>query len=33
MTPEEFENTIQKEWDKFKENFIKRLNGESNENN
>lgn len=33
MTPDEFENTIQKEWDKFKENFIKRLNGESNENN
>jgi hypothetical protein len=33
MTPQEFEETVQKEWDKFKENFIKRLNGESNENN
>ena len=33
MSPDEFENTIQKEWDKFKENFIKRLNGDSIENN
>lgn len=33
MTPQEFEETVQKEWDKFKENFMKRLNRESNENN
>ena len=28
MTPEEFEEKIQKEFDKFKENFLKKLNGE-----
>ena len=33
MTPKEFEETVQAEWDKFKENFMKRLNGETNENN
>jgi hypothetical protein len=35
MTPEEFEETIQKEFDKFKENFLNKLNGvtQTNENN
>lgn len=33
MTPEEFEETIQKQFDKFKENFLKKLNGENDENN
>ena len=33
MTPEEFEKTVQKEWEKFKENFMKRLNGASDETN
>jgi hypothetical protein len=35
MTTEEFEETIQKEFDKFKENFLNKLNGveEINENN
>jgi hypothetical protein len=35
MTPEEFEETVQKEFDKFKENFLNKLNGvtETNENN
>lgn len=28
MTPEEFEEKIQKEFNKFKENFLKKLNGE-----
>ncbi len=32
MTPEEFEETIQKQFDKFKENFLKKLNGEQDEN-
>ena len=30
MTPEEFEEKIQKEFDKFKENFLKKINGEEN---
>lgn len=33
MTPAEFEETIQKEWDKFKENFMKKLNGEEQDEN
>jgi hypothetical protein len=33
MTPEEFDNTIQEQFDKFKENFLKNLDGEINENN
>ena len=35
MTPEEFEETVQKEFDKFKENFLNKLNGvtQTNENN
>lgn len=33
MTTEEFENTIQAEFDKFKENFLNKLNGTQNENN
>lgn len=35
MTPEEFDETIQKEFDKFKENFLNKLNGvtQTNENN
>ena len=35
MTPEEFEETVQKQFDKFKENFLNKLNGveETNENN
>jgi len=35
MTAEQFEETIQQEWNKFKENFLKKLNGENtqNENN
>jgi hypothetical protein len=35
MTPEEFEETIQKEFNKFKENFLNKLNGveTTNENN
>jgi hypothetical protein len=33
MTPEEFEETIQSGFDKYKENFLKNLNGENNENN
>jgi hypothetical protein len=32
MTPEQFEETIQQEWNKFKENFMKKLNGETTEN-
>jgi hypothetical protein len=31
MTPEEFEETVQKQFDAFKEKFLKRLNGEQNE--
>ena len=33
MTPEEFDNTIQAQFDKFKENFLQKINGETNENN
>ena len=33
MTPAEFEETVQTQFNKFKENFLKNLNGESNENN
>ena len=33
MTPEEFDTTIQKQFDIFKENFLNKLNGEQNENN
>jgi hemerythrin-like domain-containing protein len=33
MTPEEFDATIQEQFNKFKENFLKKLNGENNENN
>ena len=33
MSPEEFEETVQAQFDIFKENFLKRLNGETNENN
>jgi hypothetical protein len=32
MTSEEFEETIQKQFDKFKENFLTKLNGQTNEN-
>ena len=32
MTPEEFEEKIEKSFAEFKERFIKRLNGENNEN-
>jgi hypothetical protein len=31
MTPEEFDETVQKQFDTFKENFLKRLNGEHDE--
>lgn len=33
MTPEEFNETIQKQFDIFKENFLNKLNGKQNENN
>lgn len=35
MTPEEFEETVQKQFERFKENFLNKLNGveETNENN
>ena len=33
MTPEEFDQTIQVQFNKFKENFLKNLNGENDENN
>jgi hypothetical protein len=33
MTPAEFEETVQSQFTKFKENFLKNLDGESNENN
>ena len=33
MTPEEFEDKIEKSFAEFKENFLKKLNGENNENN
>ena len=35
MTPEEFEETVQKQFEQFKENFLNKLNGveETNENN
>ena len=33
MTPEEFETTIQTEFNKFKENFLKQLNETQDENN
>ena len=33
MSPEEFDRTVQAQFDIFKENFLKRLNGESNETN
>jgi hypothetical protein len=33
MSPAEFEETVQIQFDKFKENFLKNLNGETNENN
>ena len=33
MTPAEFEETVQTQFNKFKENFLKNLDGESNENN
>ena len=33
MTPAEFEETIQKQFDKFKEDFIKKLNGEQQNDN
>lgn len=33
MTPEEFDNTIQAQFNKFKENFLKKINGENNEDN
>ena len=32
MTPEEFENTIQKQFDRFKENFLANLNKKENQN-
>ena len=32
MTPEEFENTIQKQFDQFKENFLANLNKKENQN-
>ena len=31
MTPEEFEEKIQKQFNEFKENFLKKLNGEDND--
>ena len=31
MTPEEFEEKIQKQFEKFKEDFINKLNGEEND--
>ena len=33
MTPEEFQEKIEKSFAEFKENFLKKLNGENNENN
>jgi hypothetical protein len=33
MTPEEFENSVQKEFDKFKEQFLNKLNGETTNEN
>ena len=33
MTPAEFEETVLSQFNKFKENFLKNLDGESNENN
>ena len=33
MSPDEFDQTVQAQFDIFKENFLKRLNGESNETN
>jgi hypothetical protein len=33
MSPEEFEDKIEKSFAEFKENFLKKLNGENNENN
>jgi len=33
MTPKEFEDKIEKSFAEFKENFLKKLNGENNENN
>tara|TARA_R110000868_G_scaffold56669_6_gene175294 strand:- start:1169 stop:1816 length:648 start_codon:yes stop_codon:yes gene_type:complete len=33
MTPQEFEEKIEKSFVEFKENFLKKLNGENNENN
>jgi len=33
MTPEEFEEKIEKSFAEFKENFLKKLNGKNNENN
>jgi hypothetical protein len=33
MTPAEFEETVQSQFNKFKENFLKNLDGETNENN
>jgi hypothetical protein len=30
MTPEEFEETVQKQFDIFKENFLNKLNKENN---
>ena len=33
MSPEEFDQTVQAQFDIFKENFLKNLDGESNENN
>jgi hypothetical protein len=32
MTPEEFEEKIQAGFERYKENFLKKLNGENNEN-
>jgi hypothetical protein len=33
MTPEEFEETVQKQFDKFKENFLNNLNKETENEN
>jgi len=33
MTPAEFEETVQSQFNKFKKNFLKNLDGETNENN
>jgi hypothetical protein len=33
MTPEEFEDKIEKSFAQFKEQFLQKLNGENNENN